>query len=82
MVVRHEMLCDAPPRQSYQSLLQTLTKGCNSLYKLRIVCRITGGDTHHFALDATQLGRIVESYIVLLQQILDQLSCCGTVYLD
>lgn len=53
MVVRHEMLCDAPPRQSYQSLLPTLTKGCDSLYELRIVCRITGGDTHHFALDAS-----------------------------
>ena len=82
MVVRHEMQCNVPPKQCYQSLLATLTKGCNSLYELRIVCRITGGDTHHLTLDASQLGRIVESYIVLLKQILDQLSSCGTVYLD
>ena len=53
MVVRHEMLCDAPPRQSYQSLLPTFTKGCDSLYELRIVCRITGGDTHHLTLDSS-----------------------------
>lgn len=67
MVLEHEMLCDAPPKQCYQSLLPTLTKSCDSLYELRIVCRITGGDTHHLVLDPAQLGRIVERYIVLLE---------------
>ena len=82
MVVGHEMLYGIPQQQCYQSLLPTLTKGGDSLYELRIVCRITGGDTHHLALDPAQLGRIVERYIVLFKQILDQLSCCGTVYLN